>query len=150
MEGRPIKSANDSYAITPKKPLVSQSANGRLSTYAVAPAVALDAPAAAPAVAPAAPKKDTYEVTDEVTDEYTKYFPEDKTQIAPGLQEVLDLDNKTDSITALNKYKKDNGITYGGKKSKKTKTKKSKTKKRKFRSTKKQNKKKNKRSHKKI
>ena len=127
MERRFIKSANNSYA-TPRKPVVSQSANGRLSTYA-------DAPGAS--------KKDTYEVTDE----YTKYFPEDKTQIAPGLDEVLDLDNKTDSITALNKYKKDNGITYGGKKSK---TKKSKTKKRKFRSTKKHNKKKNKRSHKKI
>ena len=133
MEGRPIKSANNSYA-TPRKPLVSQSANGRLSTYAPAPAAT-----------PAASKKDTYEVTDEVTDEYTEYFPEDKTQIAPGLQEVLDLDNKTKSIAALDEYKKKNGITYGGKKSK---SKKSKTKKRKFRSTK--NKKKNKRSQKKI
>jgi hypothetical protein len=120
-----IKSANDSYAVTPKKPLVSQSANGKFSTYAA--------------------KKDTDKVADEVSDEYTKYFPEDKTQIPPGLDEVLDLDNKTESITALNKYKKENGIPYGGKKSK---TKKSKTKKRKFRSTK--NKKKNKRSHKKI
>lgn len=127
MEGRFIKAANNSYA-TPRKPLVSQSANGRLSTYAVADA-------------PAASKKDTYEVTDE----YTEYFPEDKTQIVPGLQEVLDLDTKHASIIALDEYKKKNGITYGGKKSKskKSKSKKSKTKKRKFRSTK--NKKKHKR-----
>jgi len=117
-----IKSANDSYAITPKKPLVSQSANGKFSTYAA--------------------KKDTDKVADEVSDEYTKYFPEDNTQIPPGLDEVLDLDSKTESITALNKYKKENGIPYGGKKSK---SKSKKSKKRKFRSTKKQNKKKNKR-----
>jgi hypothetical protein len=57
-----------------------------------------------------AAKKDTDKVADEVSDEYTKYFPEDKTQIPPGLDEVLDLDNKTESITALNKYKKENGI----------------------------------------
>jgi hypothetical protein len=126
------KSANDSYRVTPRKPLVSiQSANGRLPTYTVAPV----------AVAPVAvAKKDT----GEVSGEYNDYFPEDKTEIPPGLDEVLGLDNKTDSITALNKYKEDNGITYGGKKSKtkksKSKSKKSKTKKRKFRSTKKQKK----------
>jgi hypothetical protein len=133
MKRRTIKSANDSYQVSPGKPLVSsQSAKERLSTYAVAPVAVV-------AVAPVAvAKKDTHELTDE----YTDYFPEDKTEIPPGLDEVLDLDNKTDSTIALNKYKKENGITYGGKKSK---TKKSKTKKRKIRLTKRQNKNKNKR-----
>ena len=108
MERKFIKSANDSYAITPIKPLVSQSANGRLSTYAVAdapaPAVSLAAPAA-----PDAAKKDT--------DEYFKYFPEDETQIDPDLEKVLDLDTESASNEALNKYKIKNGI-IGGKKSK--------------------------------
>ena len=127
---RPTKSANDRYAITPIKPLVSQSANGRLPTAAVAPAP--DAPDA-----PDAAKKDT--------DEYFKYFPEDETQIDPDLEEVLDLDTKSASNEALKAYKIKNGI-IGGKKSK---TKKSKTKKRKIRLTKKQNKnKKKKRSQK--
>jgi len=130
---RTIKSANDSYQVTPRKPLVSsQSAKERLSTYAVAPAVAPVAVALAPVA-----KKDT--------DEYTDYFPEDETEIPPGLDEVLDLDNKTDSIAALTKYKKENGITYGGKKSKTKKSKKSKTKKRKIRLTKRKKKNKNKR-----
>jgi hypothetical protein len=130
---RTIKSANDSYQVTPRKPLVSsQSAKERLSTYAAAPLVA---PVTVSPVAVA--KKDT--------DEYTDYFPEDKTEIPPGLDEVLDLNNKTDSIAALTKYKKENGITYGGKKSKTKKSKKSKTKKRKIRLTKRKKKNKNKR-----
>jgi hypothetical protein len=131
-------SADQHYRVTLRNPLVSsQSANGRLPTYAVAPV----------AVAPVA-------VAKKATGEYNDYIPEDETEIPPELEELLKAvdaypvslegdarvaalkEYKDARIKALNKYKQENGV-IGGKKSK---SKKSKTKKRKIRSTKRQKK----------
>jgi hypothetical protein len=109
---RNIKSA---YAVSatnsPNKLLVSQSAKGRFST-----------------------------VNDKVRDDDYVKIPEDKTEISPELEAVLEAVTKDDRSKALAEYKAKEGM-IGGKKSK--------TRRRKFRLTKKKNKNKR-RSQKKI